>query len=104
MAQQVLHSCKPKIITGRTGKAVDISLKSEVRDGDLNSDGFTHRYFCLCFTLFHAAQNKAQLTQTILNRCAKAITCPTHRFYNTSSDTDKLYFEDKIEQFLDAVH
>ncbi|MFA5851159.1 MAG: zinc-dependent peptidase, partial [Spirochaetales bacterium] len=56
----------------------------------------------ICYSLFQRRKNRA-LTQTILTDAQKQLLTQHIDYYNKLSDTDKLYFEDKIEQFLDAV-
>ncbi|GAA4931380.1 M90 family metallopeptidase [Mucilaginibacter defluvii] len=57
----------------------------------------------ISYTLFQRKHKRA-LTQVILNDAQKKLLAQHIDFYNTLNETDKLYFEDKIEQFLDAVH
>jgi Mlc titration factor MtfA (ptsG expression regulator) len=57
----------------------------------------------ICFTLFKRKKSRA-LTQAILTDAQKQLLAQHINYYNNLSDTDKLYFEDKIEQFLDAVN
>jgi hypothetical protein len=65
-------------------------------------------YFLLAFaiaigiSLYRRKKNRA-LTQTTLTDSQKQLLAQHIDYYNKLSDTDKLYFEDKIEQFLDAV-
>jgi len=56
----------------------------------------------ICYSLFQRRKNRT-LTQTILTDAQKQLLTQHIDYYNKLSDTDKLYFEDKIEQFLDAV-
>ncbi|MBB5396423.1 zinc-dependent peptidase [Mucilaginibacter sp. AK015] len=56
----------------------------------------------ICFTVFQR-KKKGALTQTVLNDAQKQLLTQHINYYNKLSDTDKLCFEDKIEQFLDAV-
>ncbi|RWY49130.1 M90 family metallopeptidase [Mucilaginibacter gilvus] len=55
----------------------------------------------LLFFAFKGKKHKA--TQTVINPAQKQILTTNIRFYNNLSDIDKLYFEDKIEQFLNDV-
>jgi Mlc titration factor MtfA (ptsG expression regulator) len=48
-------------------------------------------------------RGKHTSTQAVITPVQKEILTDNIRFYNHLNDTDKLYFEDKIEQFLDAV-
>lgn len=48
-------------------------------------------------------RSKPKLTQAVITPAQKQILTANIRFYNNLSDTDRLYFEDKIEQFLDDV-
>lgn len=57
----------------------------------------------ICFTLFQRKRKRA-LTQVILTDAQKQLLAQHIDFYNNLSDTDKLNFEDKVEQFLDTVH
>lgn len=57
----------------------------------------------ICFTLYQR-KRKRVLTQVILTNTQKQLLAQHIDFYRNLNDTDKLYFEDKIEQFLDAVH
>lgn len=57
----------------------------------------------ISYTLYQRKHKRA-LTQVILTDAQKKLLAQHIDFYNNLNDTDKLYFEDKIEQFLDAVH
>lgn len=57
----------------------------------------------ISYILFQRKHKRA-LTQVILTDAQKKLLAQHIDFYNNLNDTDKLYFEDKIEQFLDAVH
>jgi Mlc titration factor MtfA (ptsG expression regulator) len=48
-------------------------------------------------------RRKHKSAKTVLKPAQKQILTNHVQFYNHLSDTDKLYFEDKIEQFLDDV-
>jgi Mlc titration factor MtfA (ptsG expression regulator) len=56
----------------------------------------------ICFTMYQRKKKRA-LTQIILTDAQKQLLTQHIDYYNKLSDTDKLYFEDKIEQFLDTV-
>src|ERR1700744_5498787 len=56
----------------------------------------------ICFTLYQR-QRKRKLTQVILTDVQKELLAKHIDYYNNLTETDKLYFEDKIEQFLDDV-
>lgn len=56
----------------------------------------------ICFTLYQRKRKKT-LTQNILTDSQKKLLLKHVDFYAKLSDEDKLYFEDKIEQFLDDV-
>jgi len=56
----------------------------------------------ISFTLYQRKRRRA-LTQVILTDAQKKLLEKNIDYYNKLSDTDKLYFEDKIEQFLDDV-
>jgi len=57
----------------------------------------------ISFTLYQRRHKQGALTQTILNDKQKMLLAKHIDYYNQLSNTDKLYFEDKIEQFLDDV-
>ncbi|GGH16450.1 M90 family metallopeptidase [Mucilaginibacter phyllosphaerae] len=57
----------------------------------------------ISFTLFQRKKKRA-LTQNILTDTQKQLLIQHIEYYNKLSDTDKLYFEDRVEQFLDAVN
>jgi len=57
----------------------------------------------ICFIMVQR-KKKRTLTQTILTDTQKQLLTQNINYYNKLSDTDKLYFEDKIEQFLHAVN
>ncbi|MEO6981378.1 MAG: zinc-dependent peptidase, partial [Mucilaginibacter sp.] len=56
----------------------------------------------LLITFYRRKRNRA-LTQVILTDAQKKLLAKNIDYYNKLSDTDKVYFEDKIEQFLDDV-
>ena len=56
----------------------------------------------ICFTLFQR-RRKRVLTQATLTGAQKQLLVQQIHYYNKLSDTDKLYFEYKIKQFLDVV-
>jgi Mlc titration factor MtfA (ptsG expression regulator) len=56
----------------------------------------------ICYSLFQRKRSRA-LTQTISTDAQKQLLTQHIDYYNKLSDTDKLFFEDRIEQFLDAV-
>ncbi|HVW97083.1 MAG TPA: M90 family metallopeptidase [Mucilaginibacter sp.] len=56
----------------------------------------------ISFTLYQR-KRKRVLTQHILTDAQKRLLTRHIDYYNRLSETDKLYFEDKIEQFLDDV-
>jgi len=58
----------------------------------------------ISFSLYQRRRKRGALTQHILNDVQKKLLEKHIDYYNKLSDTDKLYFEDKIEQFLDAVN
>ncbi|RYU86205.1 zinc-dependent peptidase [Mucilaginibacter terrigena] len=58
----------------------------------------------ISFTLFQRRKKNLSLTQNILTDAQKQLLSQHIEYYNKLSDTDKLYFEDRIEQFLDAVN
>ncbi|MGN6396194.1 MAG: zinc-dependent peptidase [Mucilaginibacter sp.] len=58
----------------------------------------------ISYSLFQWRRKREGLTQHILNDAQKALLAKHVNYYNNLSDTDKLYFEDKIEQFLDDVN
>ncbi len=57
----------------------------------------------ISYTLYQR-KRKRVLTQVILTDAQKMLLTQHIDFYNNLSDTNKLYFEDKVEKFLDAVH
>ncbi|MET3978321.1 Mlc titration factor MtfA (ptsG expression regulator) [Mucilaginibacter sp. UYP25] len=57
----------------------------------------------ICYSLFQGRKRNGKLTQTILTDAQKQLLTQHIDYYNKLSDTDKLYFEDRIEQFLDAI-
>jgi Mlc titration factor MtfA (ptsG expression regulator) len=57
----------------------------------------------ICYALFQGRKRSAKTTQNILTNAQKQLLTQHISYYNKLSDTDKLYFEDKIEQFLDDV-
>jgi Mlc titration factor MtfA (ptsG expression regulator) len=65
-------------------------------------------YFLLAFVIvigicLYRRKKKHALTQTIITGAQKQLLTQHIDYYNKLSDSDKLYFEDKIEQFLNAV-
>ena len=54
--------------------------------------------------LFFRQKKKRELTQTVLTDAQKQLLTQHINYYNKLSDTDKLHFEDKIKQFLNAVN
>jgi len=56
----------------------------------------------ISFTLYQRKRRRV-LTQVILTDAQKKLLATNVGYYNDLSETDKLYFEDKIEQFLDDV-
>ena len=54
------------------------------------------------YTVYRRRHNRA-LTQVILTDVQKKLLSKNIDYYNQLSDNDKIYFEDKIEQFLDDV-
>lgn len=58
----------------------------------------------ISFSLFQWRRKRGGLTQHILNDVQKGLLAKHVDYYNRLSDNDKLYFEDKIEQFLDNVN
>lgn len=56
----------------------------------------------ISYSLF-ARRKKRSLTQTILSDKQRQLLITHVSYYNNLSDTDKLYFEDRLEQFLDDV-
>jgi len=56
----------------------------------------------ISFTLYQRKRRR-KLTQMILTDAQKKLLADNIDYYNHLSDTDKLYFEDKVEQFLDDV-
>ena len=58
----------------------------------------------ISFSLFRYRKKRSKLTQTILTDAQKKLLAQHIDFYNNLDDTQKLYFEDKIEQFLDSVN
>lgn len=57
----------------------------------------------ISFTLFQKRKKRGALTQMILTDNQKHLLAQHIDYYSRLSDTDKLYFEDRVEQFLDAV-
>jgi Mlc titration factor MtfA (ptsG expression regulator) len=57
----------------------------------------------ISFSLFQVRRKRRALTQNILIEAQKQLLLKHINYYRQLSDTDKLYFEDKIEQFLDDV-
>ncbi|MCO5937401.1 zinc-dependent peptidase [Mucilaginibacter sp. RB4R14] len=57
----------------------------------------------ICYSLFQRRRKNGSLTQITLTDAQKKLLNQHIDYYNKLSDTDKLYFEDRIEQFLDAV-
>jgi Mlc titration factor MtfA (ptsG expression regulator) len=65
-------------------------------------------YFLLALAIvigisLYRRKKKYALTQTIITGAQKQLLTQHIDYYNKLSDSDKLYFEDKIEHFLDAV-
>lgn len=61
-------------------------------------------FIILGILLYFATRKKAvQATATVLSATHKELLTTHIEFYRNLSDTDKLYFEDRVEQFLDAV-
>lgn len=58
----------------------------------------------ICYSLFQRRKRNGKLTQHILTDAQKQLLAQHINYYNKLSSTDKLYFEDRIEQFLDTVN
>lgn len=58
----------------------------------------------ISFSMFQWQRKRRALTQNILTDAQKKLLAKHIDYYNRLSDADKLYFEDKIEQFLDDVY
>ena len=56
----------------------------------------------IIYTVYRRRRNRI-LTQVILTDAQKNLLAKNIDYYNQLSETDKIYFEDKIEQFLDDV-
>ncbi|WP_454803612.1 M90 family metallopeptidase [Mucilaginibacter phyllosphaerae] len=56
------------------------------------------------FFLVFLKKKKRNLTQNILTDTQKQLLIQHIDYYSKLSDTDKLYFEDRVEQFLNAVN
>nr|WP_294942548.1 M90 family metallopeptidase [uncultured Mucilaginibacter sp.] len=60
-------------------------------------------FIAILFYAIKKMRHKYKPTQAVLTPTQKQILASNIQFYNHLNDTDKLYFEDKIEQFLDDV-
>jgi len=58
----------------------------------------------ISFSLYQRRRKRGELTQHILNDEQKALLVKHIDYYDKLPDTDRLYFEDKIGQFLDDVN
>ncbi|MFD0794606.1 zinc-dependent peptidase [Mucilaginibacter litoreus] len=58
----------------------------------------------ISYSLFQRRKKRGALTQVILTDDQKKLLTQHIDFYNKLPAIDQAYFEDKIEQFLDAVH